>query len=221
MILNEIQKQEVADYVSRNTRFIETYHEIYDHLLTAFEEEAHNSFHINLATDIVNKDFGGVDKIRHEEQVNRMALYSSFSGTLKREMLNTFKFPAIVNNVANLILGMLFYFSNAASGMLVSFTVTGSVIMMLIPFALMIYKICVRDRGRAKPSISTYALQYTAIFGMNIAGCMFYLFVARDAIMTLEFSTQLAMMFGVYFFLSVYLRAFLKIYNRSLKLQLY
>lgn len=39
MILNEIQKLEIADYVKSTTRYIETYDEVYDHVLSALEQE--------------------------------------------------------------------------------------------------------------------------------------------------------------------------------------
>lgn len=221
MILNETQKQEVADYVSGITRYIETYNEIYDHVLSALEQEEQKSFQIGLVSYIIDKDFGGAAKIQVEEQNSRIALYSSFSGTLKREMLNTFKFPAVINNIALLILGLIFYSGGAKSELLVPLAFIGSIVMMFTPIILMVYKTCIKERGQLKPSVSTYALQYTAIFGMNTAGCLFYLFAAREAIITLEVSTQIALMLGVYFILSIYLRAFLKIYSKSLRLKLY
>lgn len=221
MILNEAQQQEVADYVSGITLYIETYNEIYDHVLSALEQEEQGPFQIGLVLHIIEKDFGGAAKIKEEEQHNRTALYSSFSGTLKTEMLNTFKFPAVINNIALLTLGLLFYFGGAKSETLVSVAFVGSIIMTFTPIILMVYKTCIREKGQSKPSVSTYALQYTAMFGMNTAGCLFYLFAARDAIFTLEHSTQIALILGVYFFLSVYLRAFLKVYRKSLRLKLY
>jgi hypothetical protein len=46
MILNEIQKQDVADYVRAITRYMETYDELYDHILSSLSSEHHESFNM-------------------------------------------------------------------------------------------------------------------------------------------------------------------------------
>jgi hypothetical protein len=221
MFLNETQKQEVADHVSGITRYIETYNEIYDHVLSALEQEEQKSFQIELVLYIIDRDFGGAAKIQVEEQNSRIALYSSFSGTLKREMLNTFKFPAVINNFALLSLGLIFYLGNANSQTIVSVTIAGTLIILLIPLLLFVYKSYILERQQAKPSVSDYALRYNALFGLNTATCVFYASFSWDVLTSLEPGILVAIMWVTYFFLSVFLRAYLKMYKSALRLKLH
>ena len=220
MILNEIQKQEVADYVKSITRYMETYNEVYDHLLSALEQEQQATFHMSLVKDVVNSDFGGEKQIRQEEESARQALYGSFSKMLKQELLNTFKFPAILNNLALLSLGLIFYFGKANSQTIVSVSIAGTLIILLVPLLLFVYKSYILERQQAKPSISSYALRYNALFGLNTATCVFYVSFSWDVLTAMEPGVLVAIMSGTYFFLSVFLRAYLKMYNSALRLKL-
>jgi hypothetical protein len=220
MILTEIQKQEVADYVKSITRYMETYDEVYDHLLSALEQEQQATFHISLAKDVINSDFGGEKQIRQEEENTRKALYGNFSKMLKRELLNTFQFPAILNNLALLSLGLIFYFGKANSQTIVSVSIAGTLIILLIPLLLFVYKSYILERKQGKPSVSSYALRYNALFGLNTATCVFYVSFSWDALTAMEPGVLVAIMSGTYFFLSVFLRAYLKMYNNALRLKL-
>lgn len=220
MKLTEIQKQEIADYVAANTVYIETYNELYDHVLSALAEEEQTTFQMGLVTDVINSDFGGVKQIRQQEENTREVLYGSFSKMLKRELLNTFRFPAIMHNLAVLSLGLLFYFGEASSQTIVSVTIGGSLIILLIPLLLFVYKAYILERREAKPSVCNYALRYNALFGLNTATLVFYLSFSWDALTAMEPGILVAIMFGTYFFLSIFLRAFLKMYNSALKFKL-
>jgi len=220
MILNEIQKQEIADYVKSVTRYRETYNEVYDHVLSALEQEAQDSFHLSLAEEVINTDFGGRKQIFEGEDNTRQALYGSFSRMLKQEILNTFKFPAVLHNFSLLGLGLVFYFGEANSEAIVSVTIIGTLIAVLIPLLLFVYKSYIRDKRQAKPSISDYALRYNALFGLNTATCVFYLCFAWDAMIALEPGILVSIMWTAYFFSSIFLRAFMKMYNSALKLKL-
>lgn len=220
MKLTEIQKQEIADYVAANTVYIETYNELYDHVLSALAEEDQDTFHMGLVTDVINSDFGDVKQIRQQEENTRQALYGSFSKMLKRELLNTFRFPAIMHNLALLSLGLLFYFGEASSQTIVSVTIAGSLIILLIPLLLFVYKAYILERREAKPSVSNYALRYNALFGLNTATLVFYLSFSWDVLTALEPGILVAIMWATCFFLSIFLRAFLKMYNSALKFKL-
>lgn len=219
MILNEIQKQEIADYVKSITRYMETYDEVYDHLLSAVEQEQQATFHMSLIKDVINSDFGGEKQIRQEEENTRQALYGGFSKMLTREMLNTFKFPAILNNLALLSLGLILYFCNANSQTIVSVSIAGTLIILLIPLLLFVYKSYILERQQAKPSVSHYALRYNALFGLNAATCVFYVSFSWDVLTAVEPGVLVAIMCGAYYFLSVFLRAYLKMYNNALRLK--
>jgi len=221
MILNELQKQELADYVKSITRYMETYDEVYDHVLSALEQEPQATFQMSLVKDVINCDFGGEKQIRQEEENTRLALYGGFSQMLKLELLNTFKYPAVVNNLALLGLGLIFYFGNANSQTIVSIIIAGTLIILLIPLLLFVYKSYFLERQQAKPSVSNYALRYNALFGLNTATCVFYGSFSWDVLTSLEPVILVAILWVTYFFLSVFLRAYLKMYKSALRLTLH
>lgn len=219
MLLNEIQKQEIATYVAANTRYRETYNELYDHVLSALAQEEQATFHMDLVVDLINADFGGVKQIRQEEEHTKQALYGSFSKMLRQEMLYTLKFPAVIQNLSLLTLGLIFYFGKASTQTILSVTIACTLITVLIPLLLFVYKAYIRDRKQGKPSISDFALRYNALFGLNTATCVFYISFSWDALTAMAPGTLIAIMWGAYFFLRIFLSAYLKVYNRALRLQ--
>lgn len=219
MILNETQKQEIADYVGIITRYMETYNELYDHILSALSAEKYESFNMSMVFNIIDEDFGGIKKIKLEEGNSQKALYKSFSASLKREMLNTFKFPAMLTNLAYLGFGYILYHSGEVSGKFSLAFKLISVAIMIIPLLLYWVKTLIIDRRRTKPSISNYALRYTSLLGMNFATSVILVFIAKHPLISLSSNAQFMILFGLYYLLSIYFRAYLKIYFRSIKLQ--
>lgn len=217
MILNEIQKHEIADYVKGITRYMETYDELYDHILSSLSSEKHASFNLGIVFNIIDEDFGGLEKIKQEEESSQKALYRSFRTSMVWEMVKTFK---SIESLGLLVLGCVFYFGGASLEFKRNIVLISLVVMMLTPVMLYLYKTCIKERGRIKPSISNYALRYSSFFGMNTATSMYFVFLIRDPIFKLAPGTQFIIMLCLYFFLSVYLRAFIKVYRKPLKLKL-
>ena len=217
MILNEIQKQDIADYVRAITRYMETYDELYDHILSSLSSENHESFNMGLVFKIINEDFGGIEKIKQEEENSQRALYRNFHTSIIWEMVKTFK---SLESLGLLVLGCVFYYGGASLEFKRRIVLISLVVMMLTPIILFLYKVCIKERRRIKPSISNYALRYSSFIGMHTATSMFFGFLAKDPIFKVAPGTQFIIMLCLYFLLSVYLRAYLKVFRKPLKLKL-
>jgi hypothetical protein len=217
MILNEIQKQDIADYVRAITRYMETYDELYDHILSSLSSENHESFNMGLVFKIINEDFGGIEKIKQEEECSQKALYRSFHTSMIWEMVKTFK---SLESLCLLVLGCVFYYGGATYELKKNIVLISLVVMMLTPIILYLFKVFIKERKRIKPSINNYALRYSSFFGMNVATSMFFAFLVREPIFELAPGTQFIIMLCLYFFLSVYLRAYVKVFRKPLKLKL-
>jgi len=220
MILDELQKQQIAYYVRSITRYRETFDELYDHVLSAMERSAQAAFHMSLAEEVINTDFGGAMQIRAEEENMKHLLYGSFSKLLKREVLNTFRFPAVINNLLICGLVLILYLGKASSQTLVLITIAGASIVLLLPLLLYVYKSYILERSH-KPSVSQYALRYNALFGLNTATCVFYISFSWDVLTTLESGILVTIMATAYYFLSIFLRAYLRLYANALRLKLH
>jgi hypothetical protein len=217
MILNEIQKQEVADYVRAITRYMETYDELYDHILSSLSSENHESFNMGLVFKIINEDFGGIEKIKQEEECSQKALYRSFHTSMIWEMVKAFK---SLESLCLLVLGCVFYYGGATYELKKNIVLISLVVMIFTPVILYVYKACYKEKGHIKPSNSNYALRDASFFGMNAAMSMYFVFLTKDPIIKASTGTQFIIMLCLYFFLSVYLRAYLSVFRKSYKLKL-
>lgn len=217
MILNEIQKQEVADYVKSITRYMETYDEVYDHILSSLGSSEHESFNLGLVFDIIDEDFGGIEKLKLQEESSQRSLYRNFHIDMIWEIVKTLK---SLESLGLLVLGCIFYYGGASLQFKRSIVLISLAVIMLTPIMLFLFKVYIKERRQIKRSISNYALRYSSFFGMNVATSMFFFFLTRDPIFKVSPGTQFIIMLCLYFFLSVYLRAYLKVFRKSLKLKL-
>jgi hypothetical protein len=216
MILNEIQKQEIADYVKSVTRYMETYDEVYDHILSSLSASKYESFNLGLVFNVIDEDFGGIEKLKEQEEGSQKSLYRKFHGDMIWEIVKTLKSS---ESLGLLVLGCIFYYGGGSFEFKRNIVLIGIVVLMLTPVMMFLFKVCIKERRQIKRSISNYALRYSSFFGMNVATSMFFFFLTRDAIFTVSSGTQFIVMLGLCFFLSVYLRAYLKVCRNSLKLK--
>lgn len=218
MILNEIQRLEIADYVKSITRYIETYDEVYDHVLSSLTSRKHESFSMDLVFEIIDEDFGGVGNMKLEEESSQKALYRNFHTSMIWEMVKTFK---SLESLLLLVLGCMFYYVGASFELKRTIILISLSVMMLTPVMSYLYKAFFKERGFIKPSKGNHALRDASFFGMNAATSMFFVFLTKDPIIKVYPSTQFIILLGLYFFLSIYLRAYMKVFRKSLRLKLH
>jgi hypothetical protein len=219
MNLDETQNQKIADHIKGITAYAETYNELYDHVLSALSSEKQHPFNMDIVAKILDDDFGGTSTIKLEEENYQKKLGQNFSNLLWKEMINTFKFPAITGNITLLALYYLLYTGGAAEQSRIKLLGSALIISMFIPLLMYIVKVYIIDRNHIKPSIKNPALKSSSLFGINVAIFVTFVFLAKGSIFDPSLATKLLILLGTSLLLSIYIRAYLKIYNNTVKLK--
>ena len=106
MKLTEKQKQEIRNYIINVPKFRETYNELYDHIINSLED-CGEVFSINEVIVIINRDFGGFSEKVNQEKNYQIELSKQYNRAFRMEMVNTFKWPSIFNNLSVLALSLI------------------------------------------------------------------------------------------------------------------
>jgi len=175
---------------------------------------------MDVVAKILDEDFGGTSKIKLEEENHQKELSRSFSRFLKREMFNTFTFPAITGNLTILALCYLLYTGEAGEETKINVLGATLIILMFIPFLMYMVKAYIIDRNQIKPSIKNSALKSISLLGMDVAVFVTFAFLPTESLFDLSMATKFLILLGTYLLLSIYIRAYLKVYNNTLKLKL-
>jgi len=214
MKLTEEQLAEVRIYIFSAPRFRETYNELYDHILNALEE-MDGEFTIEFVRQIVKDDFGGFDKIVEQEERYQKQVTSSYKRLLRIEMLNTFKFPAILSNICVLLISIGFYAYGIKYGINIKPLYRALYIISLLPVLVYIYKRFVADRKHIKPSIKYDFLHHMWLLGQFASQVILILFVYKSFV-TIPLHIQFMILSFSFFAVSVFVRAFVKLYKQKI-----
>lgn len=221
MKLTDIQIQIVTDHIKTITTYAETYNEVADHVISELSSEPHSFFSRELVDLIIEEDFGGTRRIRLEEEKHKEDLRSGLIRKVWMEMSNSFKFPGIITSL--IFLG--FFYVVFAEVMVRNpesqIFPTVLIILMFCPLLFYVAKVYILERAWQKPSIKNPALLSASFMGMNFATFILCGFLLPDPpLIDISPGTKIILMLGSYFLLSVYVRAYLKIYNNTLQLKL-
>lgn len=216
MKLTLAQKKEISDYIINIPKFRETYNELYDHILNSLENNE-EKFSLDAVDRIVDADFYGYYEITHQEKNLQKQLNRKYNRLFLLEMLNTFKLPQLVNN---LIIFCLCYFlykygtENLANLKplvlsLVLLTVVITIFGYLVVF--------VRKYKYLKFSILDNYIMFESSFGMIMVSFIMSSFLSKENFFEIADQTKLIITLSLFFFTSVYARAFIKFYNQKIK----
>ncbi|QNR85510.1 hypothetical protein H9N25_03270 [Pedobacter riviphilus] len=68
MRLTAQQHQEIKGYIFDVPKYIETYNEVYDHVVNALEDKD-EAYSTELVAKIINDDFGSFNEIKQQEEL--------------------------------------------------------------------------------------------------------------------------------------------------------
>ncbi|MBB6502588.1 hypothetical protein [Pedobacter cryoconitis] len=216
MILTAQQNQKIKDYIFDATKYKETYHEVYDHILNALTD-LDEVYSIELVTKIVNDDLGGLKEIKKQEELYQKQVNKRYTGLFRLEIVNTFKWPGILNNLTILALCICFYYTGKSAPFnMQPMTVATFACFMMVSIYIFT-KIMMNKTKNRKYSIMDNSLRNLAFTGFFI-GNFALLFFTIGNLIDLNRDTMLIAMLLLYFFSSVYIRAFIKFYNQQIKI---
>ena len=215
MKLTEEQKKEVKDWIKDVPKYRETFNELYDHILNSLEVIDH-PFNTDLVDEIVLKDFGGYQTVFDNEKNYRNKIGRKYLKFFYIEMLNTFRWPEVINNLIVLLICLAIYFNSAETFNLQPI-LWGSFGCCILVAVFMYVKI-IKNRIRySKYSLLDNYIQEVGALGVLTLNVTLQFFLAKDSMIATSHQTKLIFVLLLFFFTSIYVRAFIKFYNQKLK----
>ncbi|MFI5450630.1 hypothetical protein ACHMWN_00560 [Pedobacter sp. UC225_61] len=216
MKLTDEQKAEIKDYIITVPKYRETYNELFDHIVNSFEDSK-VTFSIDEVINIVNKDFGGFSEIVYQEKSYQKELSKQYNKGFRMEMVNSFRWPNIFNNLIVLALCLTLYCNK--KGLLFNIKpIILSSIGCCILVAAFGFTIILKNKYQySKYSILDNYFGYSCSFGFIMVNGIFSNFLGKSSLFEISANTKLIIALSLFFFSSVYVRAFIKFYNQKLK----
>jgi hypothetical protein len=219
MRLTEEQKQEIKDYIVSVPRFRETFNELYDHLVNSFENNE-VEFSIDEVNRIVNADFGGFSEIVSQEKLYQKELSKKYNKHFRQEMLNTFKWPQLIGNAIVLALCLIMY-HQGKSVLLNLKPMLSAIIILVYGIAIFGFSKIIRNKFKhAKYSILDNYFGYACSFGVIFVNPSIHALNKNNSF-GIGDQARLLILLSVFFFCSVYVRAFIKFYKRKVSVLSY
>lgn len=215
MKLTEEQKIEIRNFLTP-IKYRETYDELYDHILNLLADKE-GSYNINEVVLILNNDFGGYVEICKQEKLHRKDLGKKYRKQFRQEMLNTFKWPGILANLCVLALCGLIYYS--CDGMpfnkkFMCYAITGCA----IGVAVFGYSKILIDRY--KYSIMDNYFGNSCLWRLLPIMNFCNIVINSNPGRTTEINEnwRILLLLSLFFFGSIYVRAFIKLYTSKYKI---
>jgi len=213
MELNKAQRDEVRDYIITVPKYRETYHELYDHLLNALAERE-ETFSIEEVIKIINDDFGGFSEIVQQEKEYQREIVKKYNVVFRQQMLNTFRWPELLNNLIILSFCLFLYYAAEKAMVNARLIFFASLICCLSVTVFGLFKIFSNRLKYARYSVLDNFLAYSCTFGLSMGNAVLQL-VMNTGLFDVSSRTKIITTLLLFFFCSIYVRAFIKFYNQK------
>ncbi|MFP5079675.1 hypothetical protein [Pedobacter sp. JCM 36344] len=211
------QLVEIKAYISGTPRYRETYYELYDHIVNAMEQ-SDKPFSLDLMKQIVEDDFGGFQGIVKQEEIYQKSVTSKYNRLLRSEMLNSFRNSTVLSHLAVLFFGYMLYNASLTSEINLKPMVVSIVIFSCIPCLYYLFKRFVLDRNKYKLSIKYDFLHRCLLVGCLTTNTFNSLFVFQHSFFGITNHQRVIVLIVIMFILNLYVRSFLKVYNKRIKI---
>lgn len=216
MELTTTQKKEVKDWIFCVPKYRETFNELYDHILNALKD-IDAPFSTDLVDEIVLNEFGGYQMVAENEKVYRNVIGRKYMKFFNVEMLNTFKWPGLISTLSLLSLCLMFYFGGKDISFDIKNLTLSSIIICAFVLLFGLARIIINRIKYLKGSILDDYLMHIYTFGSSIVTTVVIFFLSKDSSVYTSDHAKLIITLCLFFFTSVYVRAFIKFYNQKIK----
>ncbi|WP_131539042.1 hypothetical protein [Pedobacter nototheniae] len=217
MVLTAQQTQKLKDYIFSASKYRETYNEIYDHILNALADQ-NEPYSIELVSRIVHNDFGDFKEIRKQERLYQQQINKKYARLFRLEIANSFKWPGLLSNLTILALCICLYYGSKSAPFNMK-PITIATFLCFAAIAVFVYsKIILSKRKNNKYSVMDNSIGSLATIGLFIGNFVLYWFITKDSLINLSYDYKIIAMLILFFFCSVYVRAFIKFYNQKIKI---
>ncbi|WP_345953185.1 hypothetical protein [Mucilaginibacter sp. PAMB04168] len=171
MKMTVAQQENIREVLWNRLKYRETFDELYDHILTAIEEDEDDTPPHLIADTIIKQEFGGWDNIKELEKGREKNVQSQFRNALWVEVKSYFRVPFIA---FTLLVAVSFYFSadyiSRKLLMLILFTAV------MMP-AVMWYRIapCNRWSRKYKASVKESSANNLGTLGISLFNMLIFL----------------------------------------------
>lgn len=214
MQLNELEKKEIEEYIFTVGKYIETYNEVYDHVLNTLAEIP-GPYQINLVQKIIEVDFGGTKTIRKQENIYQKQIKRRYVKLIGLEMLYTFKLRQVLPNLMLLLLCYVLYVNNTnVAALFKTIYLSFLILIVLVGLFWIIYRYVIHRKTK-KDSIKSeliFGLLFLPLGFINI----FFNMVLTKENTSISLNTQHIILLALFFVISVYIRAFMKLYTERI-----
>lgn len=165
------QQEDIRSVIWHNTKYRETFNEVYDHVLTAIEELSTEVNPNAMASKIIKDEFGDWDGIKATEEQRLKIIRKDILHKLWAYVKDWFSLPLIILTILAAV--SVYYFAGHVPRKALFLVVFG-IAMMPLPFWM---KIAPRNRfsKKYKPSIKEGIAGHVATFGISILNCLLFL----------------------------------------------
>lgn len=216
MELTEEQKAEIKNYIIDVPKYRETYNELYDHILNSLKDND-GSYSIDAVNVIINNDFGGFSEIVEQEKIYQKEIGKKYNLYFRSEMLHTFQWPGIVNNLSLLVLCLLIYYGNKGGSYNIKPMFFASTICVTGVALFGYFKIIVNKLKWSKYSILDNCMGFECSFGFIVMNGFLQVLFGKPIWFEVSDHGKLIITLCLFFFCSLYVRTFVKFYNKKFK----
>jgi hypothetical protein len=217
MELNSTQKKAIGDYIFGITRYIETYNEIYDHVLNAIDQED-GIFGMEAVIQIINRDFGGKAGVRQQEESFQKQLKLSHLRLIGLQMIDSFRPSQLLPNLIVMLLCFILYTANLQLISLFK-TVYFSILSLLV-FAGIVWIVYryVLNRQTMKDSLKGELIFGLIFLPISLINIFANALPSRTLSINVSVDGKNLLALVIFFFLAIYLQSFFRLYKEKLKL---
>lgn len=215
MNLTEAQLADIRVCLFKNVAYRETYAEIYDHVLNALESEE-DVFDISLVHHIIRNDFGSFDQIKQNEAIYLKQMRRHYFSLLGREMLAAFRLPELRNSLLLFFLCLLLFSAGLRIPVNGDAMIKGIGLILIVPGVYYLLRRYVADRNQLKPSLKYDFMHIVWMSGM-VVSALLVLSLAKLTSYAVSASLHISLVSSCYFLSAVYVRAFIRLYHKKLR----
>lgn len=214
MQLNELEKKEIGAYIFKIGKYIETYNEVYDHVLNTLNELP-GAYDLNLVQQIIEVDFGGTAAIRKQENIYQKQIKRRYVKLIGLEMLYTFKLRQVLPNLILLLLCYVLYVNNTnLSTLFKTMYLAICVLIVLAGLFWIIYRYIIHRKTK-KDSIKSELVFGLLFMPLGLINIFFNMVLTKENT-SISVNTQHMILLALFFVISVYIRAFMKLYTERI-----
>ncbi len=217
MRLTELQTVEVSRYVAAATKYRETYHEIYDHVMNEMADLA-LPYDLELVGKIVRQHFGSFKEIKKHEHRYLTRTKCSYFKLLALEMKGLFRITHIAYTFLVLIFGVLAYlFATKNAYSLTSIYLWIMVVSFVMVNAWLFKNRYILFNFKEKLTMKGEIIGWLLLFPFSLAPMLFTGFLAEHNLFGISMQVKNLITISFFLLVIVYVRSFIILYRKRLK----